>query len=88
MYQHTSKTKVELYLKMPRKTSKAVPEGNDPVPQYTSGLLGGIKLEEIRRMLYEALGKSFDNLYGLKYETSKEIGAKNQRLAGLEHDAW
>ena len=56
----------KVYPKMPRKKSKAVPEVNRPVPQDTSGLLDEITLEEIRRIMSEALDKSFGNVYGLK----------------------
>ena len=34
---------------MPRKKSKAVPEGNGPIPQYV--MLGGITLEDFRRVI-------------------------------------
>ena len=77
----------EVYPKMPRKKSKAVPESTDPVPQDTSGLLGGITPEEIRRTVSEALDKSFDNFYGRKLENPKEMRATRQRSAGLEQDA-
>ena len=45
---------IEVYPEMPRKKSKAIPEGNDLVLQDTSGLLSGLTLEEIRRMMSEA----------------------------------
>ena len=67
--------------------SKAVPKGNVPIPQDTSGLLGGIPLEEIRQMMSEALDKPFDSLYGLKPESPKKMRATDQRLAGLKHNA-
>ena len=76
----------EVYPKMPRKKSKAVPEGNGPDSQDTSRSSGRIK--EIRRLMFEALDKCFDNFYVLKSENPKEIRATDQRLAGLEHDAW
>ena len=78
---------VEVYPKMPRKKSKAVLERNGPVPQDTSGLKGGIIPEETRRIMSEALDKSYDSFYGLKPENPKEIRATRQRLAGLEHGA-
>ena len=74
--------------KMPRKKSKAVPVGNGRVTQDTSGLLDGITLKSLRRIMFEALEKYFDNFYGLKSENSKEMRATRQRLAGLEQDAW
>ena len=55
---------------------KAVPEGNCPVPQYTSGLLGRIKLEEIRLTISEALDKYFDNFYG---QSPKEMRATDRQ---------
>ena len=74
--------------KMPRKKSKAVPEGNGPVPQYTSWLLGVIALlKESRRIMSEALDKYFDKYYGLKPENPKEMRAADQCLASAEHDA-
>ena len=63
---------VEVYPKMPRKKSKAAPEGNGPASsQDTSGLLGGITLEKIRRIMSEAVDKSFDNFYGLRQKTPR-----------------
>ena len=77
---------VEVYPKMTRKKMKTVPESNGSVPQDTSGSLGGITLEKIRRIISEALDKSFDNFYGLKRQNPKEMRAKRHRLAGLEQD--
>ena len=45
---------------MPRKWSKAVPEGNGIVFQDTYVMLGGITLEELRRIISEALEKALD----------------------------
>ena len=45
---------------MPRKKSKAVLEGNGHVPQDTYAKLDGITLEELRRIMSEALDKAFD----------------------------
>ena len=45
---------------MPRKNSKAVPVGNGPVPQDTSGLSGEITMRALCRMMSEALGKALD----------------------------
>ena len=50
----------EVYPKMPRKKSKAVLEGNGYVPQDTYAKLDGITLEELRRIMSEALDKAFD----------------------------
>ena len=46
---------------MPRKKSKAVPEGNGPVPQDISGLLGGITLGELRRIKSGVKDKGLDD---------------------------
>ena len=54
---------------MPRKKSKAVPDGNGLVSQDTlSGLLGGTTVEGLRRIMSEVLDKSFDECYGLRSE--------------------
>ena len=66
----------EVYPKMLRKMSKAVPEGNGPI-----SLLGGILLEELRRVMYETMGKAFG-------EITKDVRKTNQRLTSLEQDAW
>ena len=76
----------EVYPKVPRKKSKVVPEGNGPVFQDASGLLGGITLEEILQIWSEVLDKSFDNFCELDPENPKEMRATRQRLAGLEQD--
>ena len=49
----------EVNPEMPRMNSKAVPEGNGPVFQYKSGL-GGLTIEETRRIFVEEHDKSFD----------------------------
>ena len=72
---------------MPRKKDKAVPEGNGPVRQDTSGLLGGITLGEIRRIIPEVLDGSFNTFFELKPENPKKMRVTDQHLAGLEQDA-
>ena len=80
---------------MPRKKNKAVPVSNAPVPQNISGLLGGITMGELRRIMSEgldkALDKSFDelkkNLDIMSETTEKMLRATEKRLAVLEHDA-
>ena len=69
---------------MLRTKSKAVPEGNGPVPQDISGLLGGTTLEELRRIMPEVLDKFVEKHYELKPENSKERRATNQYLAGAD----
>ena len=72
---------------MPWKGSKAVHEGNDSIPQDTSGLLGGITMEELRRIIPQAWDKVCDE-YGLtKPGKPKEMRATDKRSADLEQDA-
>ena len=78
---------------MPREESKAVPEGNDPVPQDASGLLAEIIMGELRRTISEAaVDKSFDELkenLGTMSETiDRMLRATDQCLTATEHDAW
>ena len=61
--------------------SKVISEDNDPIPQDAYVMLGGIKLEELRRIMSEALDKTFDK------HTAEIMGRANQRLAGLEQEA-
>ena len=55
----------EVYPKMPRKKSKAVPVGNGPVPQdiYIYGLLGRITMGDLHRIMSEALDKALDKSF-------------------------
>ena len=82
---------VEVYPEMPRKKSKAVPDGSGPVPQDTSRLLGGITMNEISKVVSKVLNKSSDewekNLDRMSEITDKMLTAINQCSAGLEHDA-
>ena len=78
---------VEIYPKMPRKKSKAVPEGNDPVPQDAYVMLDGTTLVELRRVMSEALYKAFDKHFGQKTENPEVMRATDQRSAGPELDA-
>ena len=55
---------------MPRKESKATQEGNDPVPQDASGLLGEITMEELRQIMSQAWDKDCGE-YGLNPENSR-----------------
>ena len=71
---------VEFDHNMPRKKSKAVSKGNAPVPYDTYVMSGGITLEEIRRIMSEALDEAFD-------EATEVMRKARQRLAGLEQDA-
>ena len=72
---------------MPRKESKVVHKSNDPVPQDTSGLLGGITMKELRRVMSQAWDEVC-NEYGLKKpENPREIRATEQRSPSLEQEA-
>ena len=50
---------------MLRKKSKAVHEGDGPVPQDTSGLLGGITVEKLGRVMSQAWDEVCDE-HGIK----------------------
>ena len=76
-----------MYPKIPRKESKAVHKDNGPVPQDTSGFLGGITLlEELRRIVSEAWDKVCDKDGLTIPEKPKEVRAKDQRSTGRELD--
>ena len=72
---------------MPRKKSKAVPEGNDSIPQDAYVMLGGVTLEGLRRKMSEAVDKAFNKHFGNKPEIPEEMRANRQRSASLEQDA-
>ena len=81
--------------KMPRRKSKAVLVGSGLVLQDTSGLLRGITVGGLRRIMSDALEKALDkyfdelkkNLDKMSETTDKMLRAANHRLASLEHDA-
>ena len=73
---------------MPRNWSKAVPdEGNGPIPQDAYVMLGGTTLEELGRIMSEALDKAFNKHFGQKLENPEEMRATDQRSASFEQDA-
>ena len=72
---------------MPRKKSKAVPEGNGLIPQDACVMSGGTTLVESRQVMSEALDKAFHKYFGQKLENSEEMRATDQRPADAEHDA-
>ena len=45
---------------MPRKESKAVPEGNGPIPQVAYAMPGGITLKDFRRVMSEVWDRKLD----------------------------
>ena len=78
---------VEVYSKMLRKKSKAVPEGNDPVPQDAYVMLDRITVVELRRVMSEVLAKAFDKHFGQTPENPEEMRTTDQRSASLVQDA-
>ena len=71
---------VNVYPKILRKKSKAVPEGNSPIPQDAYVMLGGITSEELRRVMSETMGKALE-------EFKEDVRRIIQRLESLEQDA-
>ena len=71
---------VDVYPKMLRKQSKAVPEGNGLTPQDAYVMLGELAPEELRRVMSETIGKALK-------EFKEDVRRINQRLAIVEHDA-
>ena len=63
---------------MLQKASKAVPEGNGPVPQQEEFGSGQPTLKDVYRRIEELLGG---------WWMAKQIRLKNQRVASLEQDA-
>ena len=52
--------------------SKAFPEGNDPIPQDAYVMLGGITLEELRRVMSETMGNALEE-FEETYEESISV---------------
>ena len=71
---------VEVCPKMLWKKSKAVPENNDSIPQDAYVMLGGITLEELRRVMSGKMGRALE-------ESEDDMRRVNQRSASLEGDA-
>ena len=83
---------------MPRKESEAVPEGNGPIPQQEEFGSGQPTLEDIYRMLCEAIdsrfdrqqkrmGSCFDRWDRKMAEISDEMRTMDQHVTSLEHGA-
>ena len=74
---------------MPSKKTKASPEGNVPVSQDKSGL-GGVTMEELRRITSGAIDNCFDKLMNNLDRVSELNGrllrTTDQRLAGLAYE--
>ena len=85
-----SGTRCRSYPKIPRKNSKAVPEGDGLIPQEEYMVLDGIALEDLqRRIMSEAVDKAFNKHFGQNTENPEEMRATTvQRSASLEQDAW
>ena len=81
-------SKSSFTLKVLRKKSRVVPEGNGPTPQDAYVMLGGITLEELRRVMMSETWDEVCDKNGLKRpETAKDMKATGQRSSSLEHDA-
>ena len=87
VYYHTSILDVEVYPKILRKESMAVHEDNGPIPQNAYVLLSGITLEELPRLMFEAVDNVFDKHFGQKLVNPEEMRATEQRSASLGQDA-
>ena len=59
-HQHTGDLNVEVYPIMPRKESKAIPEGNGPVPQQEEVGSGQPMLADVYRMVKEVFDEMWD----------------------------
>ena len=66
---------------MPRMKSKAIPEGNGPVPQDKSGL-GGLTMEEIRRIFVRELNKSLDR-WTNHFDHERRLEDKEKNTASI-----
>ena len=71
---------VEVNPKMLGRKSRAVPEGNGPIPQDAYVMSGGITREELQRVMSETMGMALE-------EFKEDTRRVNQRLASLEQDA-
>ena len=69
---------------MPRKESKAVPEGNGPISQDTYVMLGGITLEDFRRVMSEVWDEACEENRLKKPIKPKDLRIMDQRLANPE----
>ena len=62
---------------MSRKESKAVPEGEDPIPQYV--MPGRVTLEDFRRVMLKVWDRKLHKL-------TEDLRRTDQRLASIEAD--
>ena len=82
---------------MPRKESKAVAEGNGPIPQQEEFGSGEPTLADVYRMFKERFNRSDSYWYSMRShldqkvkkmdEVSDEMGVMSQRVSSLKQDA-
>ena len=72
---------------MLRKASEAVPEGNDPVPQKEELGSGQPKMEDVYRMMKEALDRWDKKLNEISDKMDELSDVMNQHETRLEHGA-
>ena len=72
---------------MLRKASKAVPEGNDPVPQKEELGSGQLTMRDAYRLCVERFDRMDDRLNKKFDEISEEMRKMNQHVTRLEHEA-
>ena len=85
----------EVYPEMPRNRSKAVPEGNDPVPHQDEfgpdqpAMMADVyrRIEGIFNRQLNLMKSHFDQQDKKLDELTKEMRETRQRLADLEQDA-
>ena len=72
---------------MLRKASKAVPEGNGPVPQKEELESGQLTMGDVYRLLVERFDRMDDRLDKKLDKISEEMRKMDQHVTRLEHDA-
>ena len=80
---YTSDLGTEVYYGMPRKNTKAVPEGNGPVSHHYQFGVDQPAMADLSRIIEKRLDRSDKQID----ELTDTMRAINQRLAGLEHEA-
>ena len=73
---------------MLRKASKAVLEGNDPVPQKEELGSGQLTMRDVYRLCVERFDRMDDRLNKKFDEISEEMRKMDQHVTRLEHEAW
>ena len=72
---------------MLRKASEAVPEGNDPVPQKEELGSGQPTMEDVYRMMKEALDRWDKKLNDVSDKMEEQMKKMDQHVTRLEHGA-